>query len=288
MELHSTLPVTGIRSGLDYELFVRDVTNELLRLDGLSVAAEHHKALEGLSRQPHVVDVYWEYSLGGILHRVAIECKNLNRSVELGDVRNFGSVLTDIPGLRGIVVTGRGFGRGAKKYAKAHNIGLHIVRPPTDGDYGPRIKETLAVLTFPCVREIEFEINDEWLDANRGMRERLVAKPLTVTGDSTVDDRQNAMRTTLRSLIPRPTSNEIPVGNILLTYVDAYLDFPGIGPVKIDNLEVSYGFERIEHRVEFTYPSAKASVADVLADNAFVLDQRVRLAFSVKLSKSDL
>jgi len=55
---------------------------------------------------------------------VAIECKNLNRSVELGDVRNFGGVLADIPGLRGIVVTGKGFGRGAKKYAKTHNIGL--------------------------------------------------------------------------------------------------------------------------------------------------------------------
>jgi hypothetical protein len=146
----------------------------------------------------------------------------------------------------------------------------------------------LAVLTFPCVREIEFEINDEWLDAKTGLKERLLAEPLTVTGDSTVDDRQNAARTTLHSLIPRPTSNEIPVGKIFLGYADAYLDFPGIGPVKIDSLEVSYGFERIEHRIEFTYPSAKAFVADVLANDSFVLDQRIRLASSVKLSKSDL
>jgi hypothetical protein len=39
---------------------------------------------------------------------------------------------------------------------------------------------------------------------------------------------------------------------------------------------------------ERTYPSAKAFVADVLTDDAFVLDQRVRLEFRAELSKSDL
>src|SRR4051794_23468650 len=55
----------------------------------------------------------------GVLHKVAIECKNLSRNVELGHVRDFAAVLSDIPGLRGIMVTSKGFARGAKKYVES-------------------------------------------------------------------------------------------------------------------------------------------------------------------------
>jgi hypothetical protein len=288
MERRSTAAGADPQSAAEYELFVRGVTNELLRLDGLSIAAVHSKPLTGLSQQSHAIDIYWEYSLGGVLHKVAIECKNLSRNVELGHVRDFAAVLSDIPGLRGIMVTRKGFARGAKKYAKAHNISLHVTRPPTDGDYGPRIKATLVVMTFPRVREVEFEVNDAWLAGNTTVRDRLQEGPLPLTDDVVVDNRKTATRRSIQSLIPHPTSKEMPPpGKIVQTYTDAYLEFPTIGPVKIDNIEISYGFERLQHRMDITYLSAQAFVADVLSEKSFVLNQKVYVAFSTEHSNSE-
>ena len=74
--------------------------------------------LSGLSEQKHQIDVYWEYELAGVVHRVAIECKNYKNAISLGHVRNFHSVLRDKKNVSGIMVTTIGYQKGAKKYGK--------------------------------------------------------------------------------------------------------------------------------------------------------------------------
>src|SRR4051794_23468651 len=61
--------------------------------------------------------------------------------------------------------------------SKAHNISLHVARPPKDGDAGPRIKATLVVMTIPRVREVEFDVNDAWLAGNSAVRDRIQEGP---------------------------------------------------------------------------------------------------------------
>jgi hypothetical protein len=51
---------------------------------------------KGLSRS-HQIDVYWEYRLGGVLHRVIINCKRYARPVEVTDVLTLSGVLADMP-----------------------------------------------------------------------------------------------------------------------------------------------------------------------------------------------
>lgn len=66
---------------LEYERFVRDIIEALLRAQGLeTVKVEHDVQIRGLSRS-HQVDVYWEYRLGGVLHRVIINCKRYDHPV---------------------------------------------------------------------------------------------------------------------------------------------------------------------------------------------------------------
>src|SRR5215213_2783228 len=85
----------------EYERFVRDIEETVLHAQGLdTVKVQHDVQVQGTSRS-HQIDVYWEYRLGGVLHRVIINCKRYTHTVEITDVLTLGGVLQDMPGVRG-------------------------------------------------------------------------------------------------------------------------------------------------------------------------------------------
>src|SRR6266568_5276166 len=88
------------------------------------VKVEHNKKIRGLSGQDHQIDAYWE-------HRVAIDCKNYNRRVEKGHVQAMMGVPGNVPGLRGVLVTSRGFQKGARKRANASSCQRSDSQPDT-------------------------------------------------------------------------------------------------------------------------------------------------------------
>jgi hypothetical protein len=123
-----------------YEKYVRGITEALLRAQGLrTVEVKHDVAVRGTSRS-HQIDVYWEYRLGGVVHRVVINCKRYKHTVEVTDVLTLAGVLADLPGVRGLIVSTVGFQRGAIDYARQHQIGLKVIRPPEDSDWEGRIR----------------------------------------------------------------------------------------------------------------------------------------------------
>src|SRR5215471_8133830 len=130
----------------EYEKYVRDITQVLLNAQGLeTIRVEHDLLVKGLSRE-HQVDVYWEYRLGGVLHRVVINCKRYKNTVEVTDVMTLAGALNDMPGARGVVVTTVGFQKGAMDYAKAHQIGLKVIRPPRAEDWTGRLREVVTTI----------------------------------------------------------------------------------------------------------------------------------------------
>ena len=74
----------SINRNTEYEKFAQEVYKyqHLFEADGITlVGVKHNVILVGKSGCKHQLDVYWEYKIKGIIKKVAIECKNYNKTV---------------------------------------------------------------------------------------------------------------------------------------------------------------------------------------------------------------
>lgn len=120
---------------IEYEKFTQEIYQELVNADVLKTTdVQHNIKLKGRSGQEHQIDVYWEYEIAGTKQKVAIECKNYNKTVGIGKVRDFYGVLYDLNNVAGIMVTKIGYQKGAKEYASEYGISLKELRAPDPGE----------------------------------------------------------------------------------------------------------------------------------------------------------
>lgn len=99
----------------EYEIFTQEIYQQLVDNDVLKPTQVHHDVkLVGKSGQKHQIDVYWEYEIDSIIHKVAIECKNYTSQVSIGKVRDFFGVLFDLGDVDGFMVTKKGYQKGLK------------------------------------------------------------------------------------------------------------------------------------------------------------------------------
>ncbi|MGF1939063.1 MAG: restriction endonuclease [Nostoc sp. ChiQUE02] len=153
----------------EYELFVQDIQQILLKAQALeTIRVDHNIKLKGVSGQEHQIDVYWEYRIAGVTHRVALECKLHKTKVDLGVVRDFWGVLDDIPGLRGVIISPVDFTSGAKTYATSKGIGLKVFREAKDADYKGRLRAIHINVTvrFPLNPRLQMNLDESWLASN--------------------------------------------------------------------------------------------------------------------------
>lgn len=149
-----------MKQGSNYELLTQQVYQILLDCEwpGKNICVQHDIKLTGSSGQEHKIDVYWEYELGGVNNKVAIECKDYSKPLAIGKVRDFYGVLADLKDVKGIMIASNGFQKGAKDYAKSWGINL---------------KELSVSNEIPVVAEIDnhihislrrrlFKIDEEW------------------------------------------------------------------------------------------------------------------------------
>ncbi len=68
------------------------------------------------------LDVTVRFERGGYRFLVIIECKNLSRPVEIGEVDSFVTKSKDLGANKAVMVASRGFSSGAKDVAKRHDI----------------------------------------------------------------------------------------------------------------------------------------------------------------------
>lgn len=111
----------------DYELFTRHVYEVIVNSSALNPTyVKQDLKLKGISGLEHQIDVYFEFENHCGKHRVAIECKNYSSLVPIGKIRDFFGVLHDLgDGINGIMVSRKGFQRGAKTFA--HKYGIHLI-----------------------------------------------------------------------------------------------------------------------------------------------------------------
>lgn len=144
----------------EYERFTQEIYQQLVDSDVVkATTVQHNVKLIGRSGQKHQIDVYWEYEIAGNMHKVAIECKNYNKSVPLSVVQGFKGVLDDLNGVNGIIVTKKGFQIGAKQYAKEWGISLKELRTP---DRGETIIGEIEFNTYCEIRHTLYKLDEEW------------------------------------------------------------------------------------------------------------------------------
>src|ERR1700680_825353 len=98
----------------EYELLVQEIFQQLLNQSSVpNILVQHDVAKQGLETT-HQIDVYWEFTLADITHRIVVQAKNWAKRVDKGELLKFESVLRDLPGQPlGIMVTAQGYQKGA-------------------------------------------------------------------------------------------------------------------------------------------------------------------------------
>lgn len=153
----------------EYEKFTQEIYQSLIDAEGKNtIEVKHNVKLQGKSGQSHQIDVYWEYNVAGVKHRVAIECKNYNSTVSIGKVRDFYGVIDDIGNISGIIVTKVGFQKGSVEFAKHYGINLKELREPKDEDWKGIIRsiQLNTTMVLPHIKSRFIAIDQEWVKQN--------------------------------------------------------------------------------------------------------------------------
>lgn len=116
----TTRPEVGDGPGL--EDHVRNVYQTLLDLELENAAVGRGVSLRGSRGSVYQIDVYYEFEIAGVRHRVAIECKNTTRPMERDDVLAFAMKVHDCQGVVGIIVSANGYQSGAVDSANENGL----------------------------------------------------------------------------------------------------------------------------------------------------------------------
>ena len=111
-------------------------------------------------------DIYWEFEVAGLIHKVAIECKNYSSCVGKGDVHEFANKLDGFKDIRGIMVTKVGYPKGAIGVAKQYKISLKLLKSVDEVDWTGRIKDIEIDINAigPLEVKAKFVIHNEYLN----------------------------------------------------------------------------------------------------------------------------
>lgn len=256
----------------EYELLTKDIYEVLIKNEGLTIEVKHNLEIQGKAFK-HQIDVYWEYIIAGITHKVAIECKNYNSNVSVAKVRDFFGVLTDIGNINGIMVSKIGFQKGAKEFAEYYGINLRELRKPTDKDWKGRIKTIQLDLNMITtnVKNRKFNLDEKWIRENIKFKDEkeFLFKLSGLTDEIWIYNGKGEKITNMYELENKLPQNWKTEKN--LTYIkefdDGYFQTEKYGNIKINNIEFLYDVNSGESKpiiIDGT-ESAKAILKDAIS-----------------------
>lgn len=178
-------------TGKEYELFVAKLQQALLNAETITtqknIQVEVDKKITdncGIERQ---FDIYWEYELGGITYKTVIECKDYNSNVSVEKIDALIGKVRDIPDLKAVFATKKGYQSGAKTKADQNKIDLLVVREQNDTDWtdedGTPLIKKICINMHVCmpahIHKFEPVIDGEWVKENTTID---TTKPISLSG----------------------------------------------------------------------------------------------------------
>lgn len=156
-----------MKAGTEYELYVKEVYERLFKKEGKDdIEVKHNIFLKGTTGVDYQIDLYWEFDVVNVKHKVVIECKDYNTYVSKEKINAFHDKLNDIGGVKGVYVTKKGYQSGAKEIADKYGITLIEMRKPNEKDWEGKIKEIdlNLQLYFQDVYDFSIDVDKNWLE----------------------------------------------------------------------------------------------------------------------------
>lgn len=270
----------------EYEKFAREIYQKLMNAEGINtINVKHNVKLTGKSGQQHQIDVYWEYQIGGVKHKVVIECKNYNATVPIGKVRDFYGLLADLTNVSGIMITKMGYQAGAKAYASYYGINLKKLRTPTLEE---AIIGEIQIHTQIARKRRLFLIDKQWAELNNISLESLENWfagislwdgelrydgyfPLEISPGASILDKKRHRISTFDELENKLSEDNEHIFN----FEDAYVDTRYLGQIKIN--AVKYISNKTQEKKIFAIDARniiKAILKDALSGEIKYFDKR--------------
>ena len=267
-----------MNANTEYELFTREVYRQLSAYYQTGFTkVQHNIKLKGRSGCEHQIDVYWEYKKDGIEHRVAIECKNYNKAVPKEKVCAFYGILVDLDDVEGIMISKKGFQKGAKQYAEHYGISLKELRTPNEGE---TVIGNIDLRLHVEKTSMLFRVDEQWAeehDINISEYKRRMDMmsmdnnhrwgtathiPLT-TADDVVRTANGYYIISLESI--RQTTKDYPY---VLPFQDGYINTRPWGKIKILEVKFDHNAEDIQRNIAIDAVGfVKAILKDSLGEN---------------------
>ena len=271
------------KQGTEFEKFSKELYEELLGQHDLkNLKIQHDISLRGTTGQLHQIDVYWEFMLGGITHKVAVECKDYTSAVTIGRIRDFAAALDDIGGIKGIFLTKVGYQSGAKLFAKGKGIALKTVKSDAitieDFKGSGLVTEVhanfIALMVDNVVPSFEFDVPYIMMQ----IKEDKFNIAMDCTDDQVlILDKEKQPLFSLYQFTesaPRePTNTQGLVFEKDLSKDLHFLDFPNNPfPLKINSIKITYDtISSSEQHIITAKATAKAIIRDILDDTCEVI-----------------
>ena len=240
---------------IEYEKFTQEIYQELVNADVLkTTCVQHNVKLKGRSGQEHQIDVYWEYEIAGTKQKVAIECKNYNKTVGIGKVRDFCGVLYDLNNVAGIMVTKVGYQKGAKEYASEYGISLKELRIPNPGEaiigevemnFDISVRRCLFLVDADYAETDKFSVTKykhflDWMSLNNGSSWiNATHIPLELINRNIINSNGTTITTLEKIEEELPEDSDL---DIVFKYEDAYVNTRW-GKIKINEIKYEYEYK---------------------------------------------
>jgi len=267
-------------TGKEYEDFVKNLQQAILDSEEFTkqknILLEKNKLITDRSGIEREFDLYWEYELGGITYKTVIECRDYGTTISIDHIDGLVGKLLDLPGLKPVFATKKGYQEGALTKAKQHDIDLLIVREQNDTDwsdeYGnPLLKGVHITGQFIIPARItNFQpmMDGRWIKENRPDID--VTKPFQVRGlnnEIFIDDKGNNEKYSLYDLAEKLTTLEDNnPGNYERTkeFPEAYLLYRDI-KAKLLSYKVLYYIPKpIESVIDIDYSKELKGVVEYI------------------------
>jgi len=113
--------------GREFEEFVHYVYSNLIRFEDKNVTVSKNVVITGNDGTKNEFDIFYEFVRAGVLHRVAIECKNHSTPIKRSYVHDFAGKLESVASMQGVMISANGYQEGAHVIAEKKGIKLLVL-----------------------------------------------------------------------------------------------------------------------------------------------------------------
>lgn len=241
-----------VNSGKEYEDLVAKIYNRLNRQEGFpNIRLQQNVKLKDKVGIEHQIDIYWEFQIAGVIYRMAVECKDHGRAVEMKDMEAFAHVLQEIGGISGIFVSKSGFQSGAVAVAKANGIQMLEIRKPNAADWEGKIKDIhidIGVKSVANVRPM-IVVDQEWCNEYLEGKVENIKQVQARTDAVYIDDIEAGEKKMVKDII-----NTLPVDRVAkdLRWKQSYRRAFFVSQdlkIKIDEIEILYDVQEDHEKI---------------------------------------